>query len=220
MRGIRNWALGLIATLLLVAASYQWLDRPIALYVHTHFQHTRLFERLTLIPVVLIPPAAVFLVALIVLALRRRPLSRFQSVFLVSAASLAAADLVKGELKFAFGRTWPETWGHNNLSFIGNGVYGFFPFHGNPNYASFPSGHMTAICTVLTVFWICYPRFRALYASGMAAAAIGLVGANFHFLGDVIAGAFLGISVGWFGVALWEMATHRVRPGEGAGGIR
>ena len=46
----------------------------------------------------------------------------------------------------------------------------------------------------------------------MAAVAIGLVGANFHFLSDVIAGGFLGISAGWLAVALWEMGDRQVRP--------
>jgi membrane-associated phospholipid phosphatase len=65
------------------------------------------------------------------------------------------------------------------------------------------------ICTVMTVLWICYPRFRPLYALCMAAVAVGLVGANFHFLSDVIAGAFLGISAGWLGVSLWEIGDRR-----------
>jgi membrane-associated phospholipid phosphatase len=71
---------------------------------------------------------------------------------------------------------------------------------------------MTMTCTVLTVLWICYPGYRLVYAAGMAAVGIGLVGANFHFLSDVIAGGFLGISAGWLGVTLWEIADRRVRP--------
>ena len=33
---------------------------------------------------------------------------------------------------------------------------------------------------------------------------IGLIGADFHFLSDCIAGAFLGASTGWIVVTLWE----------------
>jgi membrane-associated phospholipid phosphatase len=132
-------------------------------------------------------------------------------VLFVAGISLALGAMAKAELKFAFGRTWPETWTRNNPSLIRDHVYGFFPFHGGPGYASFPSGHTTVVCAVMTVFWICYPRFRPLYALAMAAVAIGLVGANFHFLSDVIAGAFLGVSVGWISVALWESGTRWVR---------
>jgi len=67
-----------------------------------------------------------------------------------------------------------------------------------------------AVCAVLSVLWICYPRFRVLYALCMIAVAIALVAANFHFLGDVIAGAFLGISTGWLTVAIWEAGARQV----------
>jgi hypothetical protein len=63
----------------------------------------------------------------------------------------------------------------------------------------------------MSVLWICYPRFRLLYAAAIAAVSIGLVGANFHFLGDVIAGAFLGISVGWLTVTIWEIGRRGLR---------
>ena len=60
-------------------------------------------------------------------------------------------------------------------------------------YSAFPSGHTTGICTVMTVLWLCYPRYRALYALAIAAVAVGLVGADYHFLSDVIAGGFVGM---------------------------
>jgi membrane-associated phospholipid phosphatase len=34
----------------------------------------------------------------------------------------------------------------------------------------------------------------------------GLVVGNFHFLGDVIAGGFLGISAGWLVNSVWKMS--------------
>jgi hypothetical protein len=45
-----------------------------------------------------------------------------------------------------------------------------------------------------------------------------MVGADFHFLGDVIAGGFLGITAGWLGVTLWEVGVHQVRPGADGSG--
>jgi len=212
MNGLRNWGLGFLGTAIAVAASYVWLDRPIALLAHDELQRFQLFEKLTLIPEALVPLAIVAFMALGLRGLSGRPLSRFQSVMLLSGLSLAVAGVIKDQLKLAFGRPWPETWTRNNLSFIRDGAYGFHPFHGGPGYASFPSGHMTMTCTVMTVLWICYPGFRPVYAIAMAAVAVGLVGANFHFLSDVIAGGFLGISAGWIGVALWEIGDRRVRP--------
>lgn len=209
---LRIWSLGLVGTVTSVTVSYLWLDRPISHLAHEVLQRFQLFEKLALIPDAVGPLA---LIAIMVLALHGwsgAKLSRLQTVLLLSGISLALAVIVKDELKFAFGRTWPESWIGNNPSLIRDGVFGFFPFHGGSGYRSFPSGHTTITSAVLTVFWICYPKFRLLYALVMGAVAIGLVGANFHFLSDVIAGAFLGVSVGWISVALWEMGARRVRP--------
>lgn len=218
VRGIRNWARGFVGAVALVTVSYFWLDRPIARFAHAQLQGIDLFGKLTLVPDVVGLVAVVVLMAVALRGLTGRPLSKFLTVMLVSGVSLAVAVIAKNQLKLAFGRTWPETWIRNNPSFIRDGVYGFFPFHGGAGYSSFPSGHTTTICTVMTVLWLCYPRWRPLYALAMAAVAIGLVGADFHFLGDVIAGGFIGITAGWLGVTLWEAGVHQVRPGSDASG--
>jgi membrane-associated phospholipid phosphatase len=212
MNGLRNWSLGFLGTAVAVAVSYLWFDRPIALLSHAELQRFHLFEKLTLIPDALVPLAIVAFMALGLRGLIGSTLSRFQTVMLLSGVSLAVAIIIKDQLKFAFGRPWPETWVRNNPSFIRDGLYGFQPFHGGAGYASFPSGHATMICTVMTVLWICYPRFRAVYALCVAAVSVGLVGANFHFLSDVIAGGFLGMTVGWLGVGMWESGARQVRP--------
>jgi membrane-associated phospholipid phosphatase len=92
----------------------------------------------------------------------------------------------------------------NNPSFIHDGAYGFNLFHGGLGYASFPSGHMAATCAVVSVLWIMVPKWRPFYALIVLAVAAGLVGANYHFLSDVIAGGFVGASTGWMTVALWQ----------------
>jgi len=212
MKGLRNWSLGFLGTAIAVVVSYLWLDRPIAYLAHDELQGFHVFQKLTLIPGALVPLAIVAFVAVGLRGLTGGRLSRFQSVMLLSGLSLAIAAVVKDQLKLAFGRTWPETWTRNNVSLIRDGAYGFHPFHGGAGYTSFPSGHMAMTCTVLTVLWICYPGYRGVYGLGMAAVGIGLVGANFHFLSDVIAGGFLGITAGWLGVALWEIADRQVRP--------
>ena len=46
---------------------------------------------------------------------------------------------------------------------------------------------------------------RISYSIALAALAVmaGLVGANFHFVGDTIAGAFLGCTIGWITVVFF-----------------
>jgi membrane-associated phospholipid phosphatase len=61
----------------------------------------------------------------------------------------------------------------------------------------------------MTVLWICYPRWRPLYALVVAAVVVGLIGADFHFLSDIVAGAFLGASTGWIAVLMWQAGGPR-----------
>jgi membrane-associated phospholipid phosphatase len=211
MSGLRTWSIWFILTCCAVVASYLWLDRPIALLAHEYSRPYDLFTKLTYLPGVILPLVIIAFAVIALSALNGRPLAKLPTVAVLAAASLAIATAIKDQLKFAFGRTWPETWVRNNPSFIRDGVFGFEPFHGGPGYMAFPSGHITAIFAVMSVLWICYPRFRVLYALGMAAVAVALVAANFHFLGDVIAGGFLGVSTGWLTVAIWEVGTRQVR---------
>jgi membrane-associated phospholipid phosphatase len=212
MSSCTKWAASFALMIVAVALSYVWLDRPIAVYVHGEFQGVKALPWLTFIPESL----AVLAVAIVIVMGWRvaigRHLSRVESVFLVCGVSLTVAVAIKDQLKFAFGRTWPETWVNNNPSLIRNHVYGFNPFHGGQGYSSFPSGHTTAICAVMSVLWICYPKFRAIYALLIAAVAIGLIGADYHFLSDVIAGGFLGVSTGCMTVSFWERAERILRP--------
>lgn len=203
MTAMQCWLLSLAATSLASAISYLWLDQPIALLVHMQFPHADAFARLTHIPDPLIPLAVI---AFIVLGLRRlsgRPLANFHTATLICSISLIMAEATKDKLKYVFGRTWPETWVQNNSSFIRDGAYGFNLFHGGAGYGSFPSGHSAVICAVISVLWVFYPKLRTVYLMVFLAVAIGLVGANYHFLSDIIAGAFVGVSTGWMATALW-----------------
>jgi membrane-associated phospholipid phosphatase len=207
----RNWTLAFIATAIAVVICYAWLDRPIAELAHIVTSKYKLFERLTHIVDAIIPIVIAAFVILGICSLAGRGSKRLATVILLCGVSLAVGEGVKNQLKIAFSRTWPETWIRNNPSFIRDHVFGFFPFHGGPGYASFPSGHEAAICAVMSVLWLCYPRWRALYALAVVGVAIGLVGANFHFLGDVIAGGFLGSLVGAMVVTFWDLGVRPIR---------
>jgi membrane-associated phospholipid phosphatase len=67
---------------------------------------------------------------------------------------------------------------------------------------------MAVTCAVIAVLWVYFPRMRTLWTLAGLAVAIGLIGANFHFLSDVIAGAFVGISSGWMVTSLWKAHEH------------
>ena len=69
--------------------------------------------------------------------------------------------------------------------------------------SSFPSGHMALAGGFAGVWLRLYPRtapaFAALLALGMAI----LVAGDWHFLSDVVAGTFLGVTAGLMAGALW-----------------
>lgn len=211
MRAMSLWLAALVATAVAVVIAFVWLDRPIALLIHGQLgrPHHGIWEQLTHIPDPLIALAVVAFVVLGLRVLLGRSLSNYQAAAFVCSLSVIVSETTKDQLKFIFGRTWPETWTQNNPSFIRDGVYGFNFMHGGGAYQSFPSGHMAASCAVLSVLWIWYPRLRALWALAGLAVAAGLVGGNYHFLSDVIAGAFVGISTGWMAMAIWKV---RARP--------
>jgi membrane-associated phospholipid phosphatase len=199
---LQKWAAGLGLTTVAVVVSYLWLDRPIAMSAHGTTTQSPIFAELTYLPEPLVPMSLLALFTLGLWALVGQPLYKPHRVVLLCSISLIVAESFKNELKFIFGRTWPETWINGNPSLIQDDVYGFNFFHGGPGYASFPSGHTTAACAVASVLWICYPRLRALYGSVVGAVAIGLIGADYHFLSDIIAGGFVGTTTGWFAVLL------------------
>ena len=214
-RRITLWLIALALTAAFCAASYAWLDRPIAFFMHRELGQPALLAQLPRISEWLVIAASGVFVLLGLRGLSGRPLSRFEAVVLLSGLSIVVAAAIKNELKFAFGRTWPETWINNNPSLIRDGVYGFHFFHGGRAYDAFPSGHTAAVCAAMAVVWMCYPRWRAVYATIVAAVAVGLIGSDFHFLGDIVAGAFVGASTGWLAVLMWQAGATRAITDDG-----
>jgi membrane-associated phospholipid phosphatase len=210
MTDLQKWLAFLALTVAGVVVSYLWLDRPIAFFAHEHVRQFTIFAKMTQFPELIAPFAGALLLGLGLFALAGRPMAKPLMTVFLCGVSLIVAATVKTQLKYVFGRTWPETWVHNNPSLIHDGVYGFNLFHqGGIAYSSFPSGHTAAICALTSVLWIRYPRYWLLYLAVILAVSIGLVGADYHFLSDVIAGAFVGTSTGWMLVAAWQAGLRR-----------
>jgi membrane-associated phospholipid phosphatase len=193
----RRWIAAALVLVVAIPASIAFLDRPVASFAHEKLAPALpLFAALQRLSEPLPVLASLVLLWTLVQIVRGVRLSAFEDVCLRASVAVCAAVMIKDQLKWAFGRTWPETWVQNNPSYIKDGVYGFFPFHGGQGWYSFPSGHTTLICAAMAVFWIRWPRFRALYAAAVAAVVIGLLGADYHWVSDILAGAALGAAVG------------------------
>jgi len=203
--GFGIWLVGLAGITIAVVVCVLWLDRPIALLGYGWFGRHRILQHLAETPSFFSP---LIVLAFALMIVRWMMAHRFGTIDIVAnlcIITLAVADPLKGWLKFIFGRTWPA---YGQPSFIFEAAYGFHPFHGGPDFGSFPSGHAVAVCAVAVILWTYLPMFRAVYAVSVATIFVALVAGDFHFLSDVIAGAFVGISLSALVVNMWE---HRMR---------
>jgi membrane-associated phospholipid phosphatase len=182
------------AWLAAIGLAIAFVDRPASTWSHAHLHGMACFNWLTYIVNPLMPVASLGLAAAGLAAAfsRWRPGPRALTL-IACGVSEVTAFAIKEQLKWIFGRTWPETWTHGNPSWISNHAYGFHFFHGGEGWFSFPSGHMTMITAVAGVLWVRAPRGRWLWALLVGLVALGLWGSDFHFVGDMIAGT----GVGW-----------------------
>ena len=195
------WAM--LSCLILVGLCIAFIDRSAATFSHAEFGgRTQVFVDLTHIVDPLLPLAALGLLGSAIAACLGWRLRGAWRILLACALAVAIAYLFREEFKYAFGRLWPETWVQNNPSWIKDGAYGFFPFHGGTGWSSFPSGHMTMIAAPAGALWAALPRWRVVVAIPVLAVAVGLYGADYHFVGDMVAGTYLGSACG---VGSWAL---------------
>lgn len=192
----------LVLWLLAQGAAMLWLDRPLANWLHDNLGAIPVFRYMAGLGDFPAPVATIILSGAGIAAYRGWRPGPWGRTFLAAALAVVIALVIKDQLKYLFGRTWPETWINNNPSWIKDGVFAFMPLHGGQGWSAFPSGHTTLITAPMAVFWLARPRLRWLWASPVAIVAIGLLGANYHWLSDIIAGGGLGLLAGWGSYAL------------------
>jgi membrane-associated phospholipid phosphatase len=186
----------LVACAVLVGLAIAFADRSLATWAHGTLRDLALFPWMTRIVEPLPAAAALGLACAGVAAVAGWRPGPWGRALIAACLAVLVAAAIKDQLKVAFGRTWPETWTGNNPSWIANGVFGFFPFHGGAGWASFPSGHTTVAAAPSTVLWLASRRWRWVGVVFVAVVAVGLIGADYHWLSDIIAGGWLGIASG------------------------
>jgi membrane-associated phospholipid phosphatase len=210
MRIDRGFLLTLLTVFMLIPVAMLAVDRPFSTWSYANLHGVRAFVWLTWIVDPVMPLSTICLAATgVAAAFGWRPGYWGRTLIACALAALVAIAL-KDELKYVFGRPWPETWVNNNPSWIRDGVDGFYWFHGGPGWASFPSGHTTAITAPCAVLWRRAPALRVVWATLVAAVVAGLLGADYHYVADTLAGLFLGISCAAGIVALCGQPGARV----------
>lgn len=207
-RILQKTALSIIVCTILVVVSYYYVDKPFAEFVYQHTDpilHKKIRDWALMLSQILHFAAPIFIVLLILKKLFSDHLSKLQLTFLAIAINLIVTDSIKDILKLAFGRYRPVTWMKNGSEWLQSPQYGFHPFHGGLAYQSFPSGHAAAIFAIMTVIWIVYPKWRWLSILSCAVVIFFLLALNYHFVSDIVAGAFLGAITGTYTVYLFVL---------------
>ena len=187
-----------LGCLVVVLVCIAFVDREAATWSHAHFSgHDVVFRGLTHLVDPLLPGAGLGLAgAALAGSWGWRP-RRNGHLLIACCFAILVSYAIKEQLKFDFGRLWPETWVDGNPSWIKDGAYGFFPFHGRYRMVLLSvrphDGHhgsrLGAVGAVCRAGVPCWPIPVILVA-------VGLYGADFHFVGDMVAGCCLGAACG------------------------
>lgn len=202
----RRWTLALVRCAIGVVVCIAYVDRAVAEFLETNVRHTELWAWLdrALRPLDLVIVAAlIFLFGCGIWVLCGRQLGGWTEMPLLCAWSTMWAVVATVVGKRIFGRAWPDpTYVHDHL-------YGFHFLRGSPHWDSFPSGTATISTAIISVLWVLSPRRRVVSLLIVALLSVAIVITNYHWISDVIAGAFMGASIGWFTV---QLRDSRSRP--------
>ncbi len=194
---IKYLAVTLPITAILTVVSILFFDREIALIVHglytpeTIKNNASLGIYLTLCAYLCMIPVFLFYYFFRLISFDKLKFLKF-----IRQLSLCVVFgyFIKDCLKFFFGRDTAIIYSTGKLRFLENPqTYGFHFFSLGAD--SFPSGHMTMICVGMVSIMLFYPKLKIPAVLMILAMAGILLLNNLHFLGDIIAGTYLGTTI-------------------------
>jgi membrane-associated phospholipid phosphatase len=205
-RSIFLWCGSSLATATIIIACIRWVDYPVAAMFLGNFQPGSPTENI-LSGINIITAQLLVIGALAITNLWKGGLPKWANTLLVACtASVLAYTLNDTILKVIFGRINPSTF------------YLFYPakfnlFHSD-EYCSFPSGHMMLATAFLAVVFFAYSRTWIAIVPLMLLGGVVLVQGEWHYVSDVIAGAFLGFTFGLVTADLWaKKMPPQLQPG-------
>jgi hypothetical protein len=202
-------------TFFLTLACILWVDLPLARLIHAKGWDRFFWMRRFLdTPIVTAPAAAAYMGVYVVRRCRGRAGTNEKIWFIISAVLLVTLQL-KNMLKIVFGRTWPREVTDPSVGaapcaciapsrgFLNDGIHAFHAFGGSSKpFSAFPSGSTATLIAVVLPLVLLYPRTRIPLTVFTALSLFSFVITNTHFVGDVVAGIYLGALCGSVGVAL------------------
>lgn len=190
-----------------IALCYLFVDRAFSRFVFDNeLSRFSVLKWLTYPPPVIQTWSPLLLVIWVLRLMSGKP-RQWETILAFCCISMILADQFRESISYIFGRYWPETWIDNNPSFIRDGAYGFHWLTTSHIYGSFPSGHAARIAAPAVIICLVYPRWSWLAILTMFVTAFGLLGMNYHFASDVLAGTLLGGLVGYFSLECLEILS-------------
>lgn len=191
----RIWILSLLVCIPAIAVAFAYFDVPVARRVYGILGSAESLATGFASAVLLSIEAAIVL-ALVILRITRGRLSPFrEATVLACLTSICAYAINDSALKFFFGVPNPGAMFH--------GASHAFNLLGGSARCSFPSGHMVLAGAFAGVFMRLYRTSILPLSVLLLVAAVLLIVGDWHFVSDVIAGAFAGVSAGLLAGELW-----------------
>jgi membrane-associated phospholipid phosphatase len=180
----------------------RWLDIPVALLFLTNANHlTELGAGFG--TAVLVAGEMLLITGLAITRMVRGTLPEFaKALFVACCASLSAFVANDYVLKLIFGRQNPSVLSHGVPSHV-------FNFFQGDRYSSFPSGHMVMATAFAVAMIRLQPRTLPVLVILLCIGAAALMVGDWHFIGDIIAGAFVGGTAGFVAGELWLEHVQR-----------
>ncbi len=191
----RMWFLSLLLCTLAIAVAFQFLDVPIARRANGVLTSGESLAT-GFASGVLIGVEATIALALVILRITRGHLSPSREATLLAClTSICAYALNDSTLKLVFGVPNPDAVLHGTQ-------HAFHLLRASSN-GSFPSGHMVIAGAFAGVFMRLYRISILPFSVLLLIAAVLLVVGDWHFVSDVIAGIFVGVSAGLLASEVW-----------------
>lgn len=192
------WLLSLLICIVAAVVAFAYVDVPIARLVYGTLGYAESLGKGLTSAVLLSAEAAVALTVVVIRITRGRLPALGEAAALACLTSICAYAIDDNVLKLFFGVPNPDA--------VLHGARHAFHLLGGSSSGSFPSGHMVLSGAFAGVFMRLYRRSRLPLSALQFVGAVLLVVGDWHFVSDVIAGTFLGVSAGLLAGEVW--AAH------------
>ncbi|MBU6443015.1 MAG: phosphatase PAP2 family protein [Alphaproteobacteria bacterium] len=199
--GLGIWLVSLLVCAVTVGLAFLFVDMPVARAVYP-FSGSLGALGAGLGSAVLLTLEALVVLILALIRLTRGRLSPFgEALAIACLSSICAYAIDSNVLKICLGVP--------NPSAVFGGAQHGFNFLKGAHSSSFPSGHMVLAAAFCGVFMRLYRSAIRPLSALLCVAAVLLVLGNWHFVSDVIAGTFIGVSVGLLAGQVWRVHAGR-----------